>query len=525
MPKSRFCTRLIIIALPWFLVALPDGDAADSSEARQLLEKFYRDHPPRPSDADLARQEAAMNQWVRREVPKTARIVGQAASKLGQTSWAKTPPAEKLQHLAAGGMTPVELDSLSRAIAESTTELVGLGQGLPSGAGPSASEPDKSANGSALPPANVPSAEIKGTPDRVGPLRFIVPDGWEVDQRDADGPRLRKKGDAADSVRFLMVFRHPGFATYPRTPEGINRGILAFSMAHAARTASRTVGRGNYPAVWANTSRLEVGVVTQHVLLACQGQVYMISTGYAPGDQDTETAYQQLLASLDTGENAISRPTENPPSGPPVSTEPAGGRVLAASRDKQLPAERPNAEELERLAKQLGRDLANFFGHVPAEGTAYKVVAVEDGDTVLIDVAGRTERVRLLGVDTAEIKQPGEAFELKDARYYGVDRLKAGAAVGQREYLERLIGGRPVTLSYSDIGPRREPTETQRVLAYLRAGGVDVNAEMARQGYTYDFREDWKRAGRLLPHDRMEEFSELVREAQAKKRGLWGWAE
>ena len=100
-----------------------------------------------------------------------------------------------------------------------------------------------------------------------------------------------------------------------------------------------------------------------------------------------------------------------------------------------------------------------------ADATVEDVV---DGDTVDLILDGRSERVRLIGVDTPETKKPDtpiECFGL-EASAFTAELLPVGTPVR----LERDIVGR------DDYG---------RLLAYVyRADdGIFVNYELVRQGF------------------------------------------
>lgn len=101
-------------------------------------------------------------------------------------------------------------------------------------------------------------------------------------------------------------------------------------------------------------------------------------------------------------------------------------------------------------------------------GAAATVMEVVDGDTVVVEVAGRTERVRLIGIDTPEATGgflPVECFG-DEASSYTSSLLPAGTEV-------RLT---------RDVEPR---DRYDRLLAYIHrsADGLFVNLEIAASGY------------------------------------------
>lgn len=125
-----------------------------------------------------------------------------------------------------------------------------------------------------------------------------------------------------------------------------------------------------------------------------------------------------------------------------------------------------------------------------------EVVRVVDGDTIDVRVAGRTERVRYIGMDTPETVKPGAPVEC-----FGP---QAGAAN------ERLVGGEEVRLE--------RDTELRdrygRLLAYVYVNGALVNEELVRRGYATTLE--------IEPNtNRAEELADAERAAEQEARGLW----
>jgi micrococcal nuclease len=127
------------------------------------------------------------------------------------------------------------------------------------------------------------------------------------------------------------------------------------------------------------------------------------------------------------------------------------------------------------------------------------VAGVVDGDTIDVRVAGRDERVRLIGIDTPETSRPDTPVECfgPEATAFTESLLPTGTAVR----LERDVVGR------DDYG---------RLLAYVvRADdGLLVNDEIVRRGYA--------RPLTIPPnvtHERR--FVDAARTAEAADAGLW----
>lgn len=116
-----------------------------------------------------------------------------------------------------------------------------------------------------------------------------------------------------------------------------------------------------------------------------------------------------------------------------------------------------------------------------------RVVKVLDGDTIDVLVDRKPVRVRLAEIDAPERKQ---AFGSRS-----------------RQALDALVAGQVVTVA--DAGRDRYG----RVLGTVYASGVNVNAEMVRQGMA------WAWVYRQYPSDK--QLLVLEEDARAGRRGLW----
>jgi micrococcal nuclease len=138
-------------------------------------------------------------------------------------------------------------------------------------------------------------------------------------------------------------------------------------------------------------------------------------------------------------------------------------------------------------------------GDPPAAGGGARtaqVVRVVDGDTIVVRLRGREERVRYIGVDTPESVKPRTPVQCF------AERASAFNA--------RLVEGRTVRLE-QDVEAR---DRYGRLLAYVRAGGLFVNAELVRRGYA--------RPLTVPPNVRYaDRFARLASQARASGTGLW----
>ena len=121
---------------------------------------------------------------------------------------------------------------------------------------------------------------------------------------------------------------------------------------------------------------------------------------------------------------------------------------------------------------------------------------VIDGDTIVVDIKGKQEKVRLIGVDTPETKHPKKPVE----------------RFGKEAYLftKEMVEGKEVRLESDQ--QRRD--RYGRLLAYVYLmDGTFLNAEIIKQGYGFAYTR--------YPFKYLEKFRGYEREARENKRGLW----
>jgi micrococcal nuclease len=155
------------------------------------------------------------------------------------------------------------------------------------------------------------------------------------------------------------------------------------------------------------------------------------------------------------------------------------------------------AVALAALAAGVAATLLAGGGPSSGVGEA-RVERVVDGDTIVVRVDGRIERVRYIGMDTPESVKPDTPVQ-----------CFAEAAAAENR---RLVGRRRVRLV-----PGAEARDRYgRLLAYVyrEPDGLFINAELVRRGYA--------RLLTIPPNvAHAAELRRLARRARRAGRGLW----
>jgi len=134
-----------------------------------------------------------------------------------------------------------------------------------------------------------------------------------------------------------------------------------------------------------------------------------------------------------------------------------------------------------------------------ASGPLHRVVQVVDGDTIKVDENGRTETVRIIGIDTPETVDPR-----KPVQCFGRE-----ASVKAHE----LLDGQRVYLTPDPTQDSRD--RYGRLLAYVdREDGLDYGLWMISNGYAHEYTYH-------LPYQRQAAYRAAEAEARAAERGLW----
>ena len=134
----------------------------------------------------------------------------------------------------------------------------------------------------------------------------------------------------------------------------------------------------------------------------------------------------------------------------------------------------------------------------------YPVTKVVDGDTIDVNIDGKTTRVRFIGLDTPEVVDPR-----KTVQCFGKEAS---------DEAKKILTGQSVRLE-------TDPTQStydkyDRLLAYVYAPanvtpeGILVNKYMIAEGYGHEYTYD-------APYKYQSEFKAAEKSARQAEKGLW----
>jgi micrococcal nuclease len=128
----------------------------------------------------------------------------------------------------------------------------------------------------------------------------------------------------------------------------------------------------------------------------------------------------------------------------------------------------------------------------------YEVEEASDGDTIIVNMNGRREVVRMIGVDTPETHHPDRPVEC-----YGQEAS---------EFTRKLLTGQNVRLQADPLNTNRDRYDRLLRYVYLPDGTL-VNGKLIESGYGFSYTS--------FPFSKTVEFNLLEAQAKGKKAGLW----
>jgi len=128
----------------------------------------------------------------------------------------------------------------------------------------------------------------------------------------------------------------------------------------------------------------------------------------------------------------------------------------------------------------------------------YQVTHITDGDTIEVDMAGTTEKVRMIGVDTPETKKPNAPVQC-----FGPEAS---------EFTKKTLTGKSVRLEADLTNDNRDRYGRLLRYVYLQDGSLYEEA-LITQGYSFAYT--------TFPFQKADAFTKLQYQAQTAKVGLW----
>ncbi len=128
----------------------------------------------------------------------------------------------------------------------------------------------------------------------------------------------------------------------------------------------------------------------------------------------------------------------------------------------------------------------------------YRVIKFDDGDTIVVNMDGHNETVRMIGVDTPETKDPR-----KPVQCYGHEAS---------DFTKNLIGTNAVRLESDPLNTNRDRYNRLLRYVYLPDGRL-IETEIIKQGYGFAY------LG--FPFEKKNEFKADEDQARQANIGLW----
>ncbi len=189
-----------------------------------------------------------------------------------------------------------------------------------------------------------------------------------------------------------------------------------------------------------------------------------------------------------------------------IGTRPAGAPPVAKSSPTSSPTISPTSPPASPSPSddQPSPPISQLSDSDPTvprldEGLLYNVASVVDGDTIKVNINGRAETIRFIGMDTPEVKDPR-----KPVQCFGKE---ASAR------MQTLIVGKSVRLQADPSQGERDKYD--RLLRYVYASdGTNLAYQMIREGYAHEYTY-------RTPYLYQTQFRSAQAFAQSNSLGLW----
>lgn len=129
----------------------------------------------------------------------------------------------------------------------------------------------------------------------------------------------------------------------------------------------------------------------------------------------------------------------------------------------------------------------------------YPVTKVVDGDTIDVNIEGKIERLRLIGIDTPETVDPR-----KPVQCFGREASNKA---------KELLEGKKVRLESDETQDNRDKYDRLLRYVYLE-DGTSYNKLIIMEGYAHEYTYN-------IPYKYQSEYKQAQKEAEVAQRGLW----
>lgn len=176
------------------------------------------------------------------------------------------------------------------------------------------------------------------------------------------------------------------------------------------------------------------------------------------------------------------------------SNNPAFTTIQEVTQPQRLPV-----HDIDQPEQRKQSDPAPTTVQPSSLGQPHRIIRIVDGDTVVVEIDDMPQKVRLIGINTPEIKT-----SQKPAECFGVEA---------ENYARQLLANERV---YVEPDPSQDAHDKYgRLLAYLiLSNGTNFNERMIVDGYAkeYTYRKPYKYKKR---------FKEAETRARLDNKGLW----
>ena len=149
------------------------------------------------------------------------------------------------------------------------------------------------------------------------------------------------------------------------------------------------------------------------------------------------------------------------------------------------------------LFSQSSLENSQYVG-TTSEKISVDLVRIVDGDTLVVRINNKEEKVRIIGIDTPESVRPNYPVEC-----FGTASF---------EYIEFLIGNNELFLEFDETQGMRD--RNGRLLAHVFVQDINIGERMIADGYAYEYTYD-------TPYIYQADYQKVEQTAQNQDKGLW----